>query len=246
MKQLNVNFLPSLMNPHETAGRTVIVIDVLRASTTICFALDAGAKYVAPCLEVNEALNTAERLTDQGETTLLGGERGGKRVPSFDLGNSPLEYTASRVGGRVVCFSTTNGTKAMMRCVGAGRVFVGTFVNLASVLLAVEEDDEVELLCAGTNGTITREDVLFAGAFVARALEQDSAIGLNDEARLARDAWGLLTVKDNALATEFRETTGGKNLLALGYDRDLEVAAEIDCLNVVPELDLGDWQIRLR
>lgn len=234
------------MNPHETAGRTVIVIDVLRASTTICFALRSGAKHVTPCLEVNEAMNMAERFSAEGESVLLGGERAGKRLPGFDLGNSPVEYTAAKVSGRVICFSTTNGTKAMMRCVGAARVFIGTFVNLTSVYHAVEADDDVELLCAGTNGAITREDVLFAGAFVDMAIHRNAAICVNDEARISRDAWMLLDKQNQKLSDAFRETAGGENLLALDYDKDLEVAAEIDCLNVVPELDLGDWKIRAR
>lgn len=244
MKQLNVNFLPSLMDPHETAGRTIIVIDVLRTSTTICFALAAGAKHVSPCLEINEATNRAKRFSTQGEHPLLGGERAGKRVPSFDLGNSPLEYTNAKVGGRVIFFSTTNGTKAMMRCIGAARVLIGTFVNLTHVFRAAELEDDVHLLCAGTNGTITREDVLFAGAFVKLAIEHDATIRLNDEARLARDAWDLLGQTNQQLATAFRHTAGGENLLALGYDKDLDVAAQTDCLNVVPELDLVDWTIR--
>ena len=181
----------------------------------------------------------------QGEKTLLGGERGGELIPNFDIGNSPYDYTQSMVARRVVCFTTTNGTKAMMRCIGAGRVLVGTFVNLSSVLRSIQQDSAVELLCAGTNGKISREDVLFAGALVEMVRRNDKAVRVNDQARLAHDSWQSAMATDLPLAKILRETAGGENLLRLGFDRDLRGAAEIDCLNVVPELDLASWRINL-
>ena len=88
-QQLDVQLLPTLVEPAELAGKAVVVIDVLRATTTIIHALAAGAKQVLPCLEVEEALHKAARI---GSDVLLGGERGGQRIPGFDLGNSPRDY----------------------------------------------------------------------------------------------------------------------------------------------------------
>src|ERR1041384_8191351 len=107
-RTINVHLLPILVEPHELAGKLVVVIDVLRATTMIIHALAAGAKAVIPFLEVAGARELAERLPGQA---VLGGERGGNRIAGFDLGNSPLEYTPAAVGGKTLVFTTTNGTR---------------------------------------------------------------------------------------------------------------------------------------
>jgi len=165
---LTVHLLPSLTTAQDLGGGVVVVIDVLRASTTICQALAAGARAVIPCLEVDEARRTAERFA-AGEV-VLGGERQGVRIDGFALGNSPAEYTKATVGGRTVVFSTTNGTKAMHACRLADAVWIGAFVNFSAVLhrlrAAAGQGRPLHLLCAGTDGRVTGEDVLFAGALV--------------------------------------------------------------------------------
>ena len=246
MKHLQISMLPTLTHPHETAGKTVVVVDVLRASTTIVAAMAAGVRQIVPCLEVDEALNLRPQIDP---SALLGGERGGKPIPGFDLGNSPSEYDSSTVSGKTLCFTTTNGTRAMMRCSGAARVLIGSFVNLSATFQAVKEDSEVVILCAGTNGQVTREDVLFAGAFAVRAQMSNDAIELNDEARLAIDAWrslnrnGILSTEE--LTAQLLQTQGGKNLEALGLHADIAYSANIDRFDIVPELDLSSWRIGL-
>ena len=116
--QLNVHLLPELANPHDLAGHTSIVIDTLRASTTITTALENGAEKIIPCLTVEEA----RQLANDRPGALLGGERGGKPLPGFDFGNSPAEYEPNRVAGKTIVFTTTNGTKAMTRCMGSARM----------------------------------------------------------------------------------------------------------------------------
>src|SRR5258706_13920045 len=129
-RQLDVYLLPALVEPAQLAGKTAVVIDVLRATTTIVHALAAGATQVIPCLEVDEARRIAAEL---GERAISGGERGGKQIPGFDLGNSPAEYSRERVAGKTVVFTTTNGTRAMLRCKAARRVLLGAFVNFSAV-----------------------------------------------------------------------------------------------------------------
>src|SRR5438132_10850132 len=107
----------------------VVVIDVLRAAPTIFQALAAGATEVVPCLEVEEAKKIAVQIA---RSAILGGERGGKQIPDFDLGNSPAEYTPERVAGKTVVFTTTNGTRAMLRCEAARRVLIAAFTNLSA------------------------------------------------------------------------------------------------------------------
>lgn len=240
-RRIDVYLVPALIEPDELTGRTVVVIDVLRATTTIIHALAAGAVAVVPCLEVDEA-----RTIAAGEfpgSAVLGGERGGLPIPGFDLGNSPREYTPQRVGDKTVVFTTTNGTRALLRCKAAKRVLIGAFVNLSAVCRELGDDSHIVLLCAGTNGHVTREDALFAGAVVN---ELASGHILNDQAELAADAWRScksdLTGAD-PLGRALRFSRGGRNLIDTGQENDIDIAAQIDKFDTVPQLDLVTWRI---
>jgi 2-phosphosulfolactate phosphatase len=243
-RQLRVHLLPDLADPHDLAGNVHVVIDILRATTTIAHAIAAGAEQILPCLEVAEAREQAGKL--QNQRVLLGGERDGVRINGFDLGNSPAEYQTERIKGATVCFTTTNGTRAMMRCLGAERVLIGSFVNLSAVDHAIQKHDQIELVCAGTRGQITREDVLFAGALVAHRTRADSSIQTNDAARLALDAWQAIggdDLSDEQLSRELAQSQGGRNLAAIGMQFDIQAAAKMDAVDVLPELRTSDWKI---
>jgi 2-phosphosulfolactate phosphatase len=239
MKELRVHLLPKLVEPADLTGRTVVVIDVLRATTTICHALAAGAAAVVPCLEIDEARKKAAAI---GSGAVLGGERLGLRIEGFDLGNSPTEYTRETVGGTTVVFTTTNGTKAMLRAREAANLYLGAFVNLAAVAEAVAGHDRVDLLCAGTRGQVTAEDALFAGAVVDRVLNHGPRTTnheLNDQARLVRDAWRTVVASKAPLAATLRECQGGRNLIAEGFDADIDTAADVDRFTIVPRYDVA-------
>jgi len=246
MPSLTVHFCPAHTTPQELAGGVVVVIDILRASTTIIAALAAGAKEVVPCLEVSDAMEAAAR---QQGPVVLGGERGGVKIAGFALGNSPAEYTPASVGGKTVVFTTTNGTRALMQCLAASRVLIGAFVNLSAVVRQLVSATKIHLLCAGTDGHITREDVLFAGA-VADALQQraNHVFQCNDEAQIAVEAWRGAFASQPAdaksLAPLLCASRGGINLIELGYKGDIDLAAQIDKLAIVPRLDPVAWAIR--
>ena len=254
---VNVHSLPRLVAREELAGSAVIVIDLLRATTTITQALASGASEVVPFLEVSEAIAAAERV---GRTNVvLGGERNGGRIPDFDLGNSPAEYTPEAVENRRVFMTTTNGTRALDHARLARRVVAGAIVNLSSVVASVVHEPRVDILCAGTGGNVTQEDALAAGAMV-HLLNQGSGAPaahrswtLNESAVLAQHDWEQLLVAaresgralPDQLATELRSTPGGRNLLEIGLGQDLIDCAQVDRLVVVPELDVREWRIRL-
>jgi 2-phosphosulfolactate phosphatase len=251
MTSLKAHFLPALTTPDELAGTTVVVIDVLRATTVIPHALAAGAHEVIPCLEVADAMQAAAKLP-QGRA-VLGGERGGLKIEGFDLGNSPDEFTPKSVGGKTLVFTTTNGTRAMMHCRQARRVLLGSFVNGSAIVDALAAEDDVRLLCAGTRGEVTREDVLFAG-FVAEALfrriaDRAPAVEVNDQLLIARDCWQALLAAQvgndlgRSLASTLRATQGGRNLKKLGLEHDIDLAAKIDRFALAPQLDLHTWRI---
>jgi 2-phosphosulfolactate phosphatase len=253
-RHLNVHFLPKLIPPRAMFGSAVVVIDVLRASTTIAAALAAGASEILPCLSVDDARHRATGSNTEGDESesppLLGGERGGERIEGFDLGNSPAEYTAERVAGRRIVFTTTNGTKALLASRDATRIVIGSFVNAAAVVAALSEDEKIDLVCAGTDGEVTAEDVLLAGMLADRLAIQDTALVLSDQAILAQTGWQNTAAAIEAdpprttLLDALRQSTGGKNLTALALDADIEYAAEVDRHNIVPQYDAESGKIR--
>ena len=184
---LNVYGLPDLVEPEALAGDTVVVIDVLRASTTIIHALEAGAEQVIPCLEVEQARQLARQLP---EGALLGGERGGRPIDGFDLGNSPEDYVPHVVAGKTVVFTTTNGTRAMNRATRAELVLVGAFVNATAIYQRLIGRERIHLICSGTDGEIGSDDVLLAGLLVERLQRQGGLIyRQNAQAVTAREFW---------------------------------------------------------
>ncbi len=240
MQKVRVHNSPREITPAELAGSAVVVIDLLRASSTICQALSAGATEVVPFLEIEDALTAA---AGDRANVALGGERGGKRIDGFDLGNSPSEYTPKSVGGRRVFLTTTNGTRALNHARRARRVVVGSFANLSAVVESIRDQPRVDILCAGTDGTESREDILAAGAIVEQLLSRDrTAWQLNKAAQAALAEW---QARGDDLAAELRSTPGGRNLLEIGMDHDLVDCARIDALAVVPELDISTWRITL-
>lgn len=244
MPTLRVHLLPELIDGNALAGSRCVVIDVLRATTTIVAALDAGAQSVIPCLTIEDARQRGQSL---GGKALLGGERGGLPIEGFDLGNSPAEYSHDRVVGRQVVLTTTNGTKALLHARGAGEILIGGFANLSAVCAHLAGRSRVEILCAGTDGHITRDDTLVAGAMAERLTARE-AWELNDQAEIARDAWLQIAGRDDALRpyrvlAALRGSRGGRNLVAIGMQRDIELAAQIDTSALLPRFDPRSGQI---
>ncbi len=251
---LEVHALPSVTSPAELAGGTVVVIDVLRAGTTMIHALETGAREIVPCLEVEDALRVATELPE-GEY-VLGGERGGVRIEGFQLGNSPSEYTAETVGGRTVVFTTTNGTKALLCCREAERVLIGAFVNAAAVARELAGVERIHLLCAGTRGEFSRDDVLLAGLLVQRVGQMAGhPYQLNVQALTAKENWissfavpyatGAEPLPAELLAEQLRKSLGGQNLMGLGLGADIVTASQLDRCEVVPELDMKTLRVGL-
>lgn len=217
-----------------------MVIDVLRASTTASAALAAGAKRVIPFASVDEARRFADRLAEQGETPLLGGERGGVRIEGFHLGNSPLECSADSVADRTILFTTTNGTRALLAATNADWAGMGGFANLSAIADRLANGTgHIHLVCAGTDGHVTLEDVLAAGAITAAVRERLPKVEVgNDEATIALNLHGCHAGYGTRLAA-IQSSRGGRNLLALGFGADLACCAETDLFAVVPVLKNG-------
>jgi 2-phosphosulfolactate phosphatase len=214
------------LTPDE-AGRapTGIVIDVIRATSTICQALAAGYERVLCAAEVEEAFALRDELGG-----VLGGERGNVLVPGFDLGNSPREYVEPRDGGLIL--TTTNGTRAIVSAAGrCERVLVASLLNLAAVVDAAREHgDDVLVVCAGVQGALALDD-----AFVAGRIVQDLGVERTDAAEAAARLASTWSGADEA----FRASRSGRNLLenAPELEEDLAFCARESVLDIVPRLN---------
>lgn len=231
-RPLSVHLLPALFAEDDVTGGDVVIVDILRASTTITHALANGAKEVVPLQTVEEAFEF--RKSRVGDRIVLGGERGGIKVEGFDYGNSPRDYVSAHVAGKSVGFTTTNGTRALLRSQRADEILVGCFSNFSTVVSRLLKSERpIHIVCAGTDGCITGEDVLFAGAIVKEL--SDSDVVLNDEARIATDFWNGQVAEADSERIEYamRQAQGGRNLIKLGYDADIALAAAVDSVPVL-------------
>jgi 2-phosphosulfolactate phosphatase len=212
------------------AGVSAVVIDVIRASTTIVTALAHGARAVRPVATPDEARALARRWP--GDPALLGGERGGEPPPGFDCGNSPAEYTPERVRGRTVIFTTTNGTRALLAVEGAKQVAVGGFVNASAVVDWLgRQATEVLLVCAGETGRFCLEDAACAGLLVARLWAARPGAVRSDAARAAAILYAHYA---SDLGWMLDEALWAQALVAQGRGADLPVCAALDAFDVVP------------
>lgn len=259
---LHVHFLPTSLDPETLRGGTAVIIDILRASSTMITSLRNGATRVIPCATPEEATLIRQRAAPG--TVVLGGERGGVKIAGFDFGNSPAEYSSAAIGGRTLAFTTTNGTKALLTALAAREILIGAFLNRQAVIDCLNrEDSGTHLICAGTDGIITGEDVLFAGSVVDGLLTSadHSACDqwtLNDGAHIARGYWRQCTsdpaAADSSARIEkallsarideaMRHSRGGLNLLSLGYQSDITLCSQLDTTDVIPRYHREDGSL---
>lgn len=225
-----------LFDPLSLRGRSAVVIDVLRASTTITHALAHGASAVIPTEQVEQAWEVAKELPV--EDRLLGGERESVTIEGFDLDNSPFSYTPERVTGKTVIFTTTNGTFALQKCSQAERILIGSFTNLSAIVESlISFQLPVHLVCAGTNRQLTAEDILFAGAVADRLLtESEGQFELSSvESQMAVDFYRSHRIGTDAFHSAMFGSLGGTNLRKLGLDEDIKRAMDVDRFSIVPE-----------
>lgn len=212
-------------------GGVAVMIDVLRASSTITTALSNGATCVRPYADVDACRHFAE-----SNACLTGGERGGLPLPGFNFGNSPSAYARSVVEGREVCFTTTNGTQALTRMEQADEILIGCFMNRAAVVARLaEESRAIHLVCAGTDGAITAEDTIFAGA-VAFDLAGSAASHQPIGTQMAVALYEHAVDQPGGVADVVRGGTGGQNLQRLGLETDIEEVLRESCHGFVPKL----------
>ncbi|MCE5173201.1 2-phosphosulfolactate phosphatase [Paenibacillus profundus] len=212
--------------------RTVIVIDVLRATSTIVTALSHGASGVIPVETVSQAKQTVQT----GD--VLGGERYSKKITGFDTGNSPFEYMVNDYNGKRIVLTTSNGTRAIQKAMKADHVLAGAMINAAACANAAYKlRKDIALLCAGTQDTFAFEDGLCAGLILAelyRCGENVQEIVTNDYGSMMYSAYRF---HENNMVQALMSSSGGKRLSKLGYAKDVDYCAQVNVNPLVPILE---------
>ena len=231
---LDVLFTPAGLTLAEVQGRTVFVIDILRATTSMCAALSNGARAILPVASTEEALKLAQTIGS--DDVRLAGEKHCARIEGFHLGNSPLEMTEAAVRGRTLVASTSNGTKALLACQGAAAVHPACAGNLTLAAErareALERNGQVLVVCAGRDNAFSLDDAYAAGRLVAAVLGGSRTRGgLNDAALASLD---LVRRYGERWARPLRRSRAGRELIRLGFEADVTDAARLDAYPVLP------------
>jgi len=223
------------LTPTDKVPECAIAVDVLRATTTMATVLAAGGEAIQVFSDLDQLMEVSEAWPT--EKRLRAGERGGAKVPGFDLGNSPLDCTPELVQGRRLFISTTNGTRALQRVQDAKIVLASAFTNRAAVVqyLLEQQPETVWIVGSGWEGSFSLEDTACAGA-IAHSVVQQTNLSLdelagNDEVISAIALYSQW--QDNLLGL-FHLASHGKRLLRLDCLEDLKYCSQTDILDVLP------------
>lgn len=234
--RLEVAFSPALFGGCDLDNAIVVVIDVLRATSAICTALESGVKKVLPVSTIEEALEY------QKKGYLVGAERDGEQIPGFDFGNSPYSYKNDELKGKTVVLTTTNGTKAINMAKEADMVVVGAFTNISALSTWLEEQDKnVVFLCSGWKGRFNLEDSLFAGAVIDRLSNNYKYAELSDSALASKY---LFHTADADPYKFLRNSSHRKRMHKLNLKKDVKYCLTLDQTKIIPVLK-GNELIRL-
>jgi 2-phosphosulfolactate phosphatase len=229
MKTIDVCLSPELMHLYDVRDRTVVVVDILRATSCMVTAFAHGVESITPVANLEQC----RKMKTQGY--VISGERDGKKVDGFDKGNSPFEYLGDQVKGFKIAFTTTNGTQAIEKSKDAKEVIIGAFLNLNTVAkyLLLNENNAL-IVCAGWKGRVNLEDTLFAGALVERLKEY---LGPDCDAPLA--AQHLYNLAKNDMVSFLNASSHVRRLNKLNIHDDIKFCVTPDQYNVLPRLKNG-------
>lgn len=226
---LTVCLSPKLTGLQDFRGKVAVVVDILRASTTIVTALAHGVKSVLPV----ESVKHCRELTKKGY--IGAAERKGKVVEGFELGNSPFDFMNPGYAGKKIAFTTTNGTKTIFSITGADKIILGAFVNIMAVSRVLKKlNKDTVIVCAGWDDEVNMEDTLFAGALIDKL--QSGFVIKGDPAILAHR---MYKQSERKLVAFLEDASHMERLLNLGLQRDIEFCLTLDTYDIVPVLNNG-------
>lgn len=233
-RNLEVCLTPALLHLYDIKASIVVVIDIFRATSSICYGIDNGAEAIIPVASV-EACESYRH-----SEFLLAAERNGEVVTGFDFGNSPFSYTRDKVNGKTIVLTTTNGTHAINLSRGASKIVIGSFLNLTALCNWLRsQPHDVLLLCSGWKDKVNLEDTLFAGGVVHHL--KNEGYNLDDSGIAAEDLYAMAA---DDLGTYLKKTSHSERLKKLGIEEDIEFCLKVDVANTIPVLD-GERLVRM-
>ncbi len=235
-RKIEVCLTPALLGLYDIDNSIVVVIDILRATSSIVYGIDNGANAIIPVAQVEDCLKYAEH------GYLLAAERNGQVVTGYSFGNSPFSYTKERVAGKTVVLTTTNATTALhMARAKARQVVIGSFLNLEALCSWLKSQmQDVLLLCAGWKDLANLEDTLFAGAVVKEVRSEFTEF--DDSCVIAEELYGLA---EHDLEAYMTKSSHSHRLAALNIGEDVKFCLQLNICQAIPVL-VGDTLVALK
>ena len=227
---------PALLPLYQLENSIAVIIDIFRATSSICYGIENGAEAIIPVAQVEECAAYREKGLDY----LLAAERNGEVVSGFDFGNSPFSYTKEKVAGKTIVLTTTNGTHALHLSIKAKKIVIGSFLNLSALCNWLKSQQQnILLVCAGWKNNFNLEDTLFAGAVVDQL--KTSHYQLDDPSIAAND---LFDLGKNDLNLYLQKTAHSERLKKLGIEEDIKFCLQVDLTTAIPVLE-GERLVKL-
>ncbi len=227
---------PALLPLYPLENSIAVIIDIFRATSSICYGIENGAEAIIPVAQVEECAAYRKKGLDY----LLAAERNGEVVSGFDFGNSPFSYTKEKVAGKTIVLTTTNGTHALHLSIKAKKIVIGSFLNFSALCNWLKlQQENVLLVCAGWKNNFNLEDTLFAGAVVDQ-LKTSNYI-LDDPSIAAND---LFELGKNDLNLYLQKTAHSERLKKLGIEEDIKFCLQVDLTTAIPVLE-GEKLVKL-
>ena len=235
--KIDVAITPGSFFAEDIKGKTVVVVDVLRASTTIITALAGGANGILPLASLSEVKKKSKEYPRR--EVLLCGEREGLHISGFDLGNSPCEYKESIVRDKILLYTSTNGSQILVKAKKANKLYVSSFVNVGAVVKRLaQERIDCFIVCSGEEGRFSLEDTVCAG-MIADEVKRNSTgefVQLSDEALAAVIIYEHFSSDLNSM---INQSFHGRYLAGLGMKHDLSFSVSLDLYDTVPVMENG-------
>lgn len=234
---LDICLSPALYPAYKKEDDVVVVVDIFRASTTMCAAFSNGATAIIPVADIE----VAKKFKNEG--FLVGAERNTQRVDFADFGNSPFEYTKEKVKGKEIAFTTTNGTRAIEAGKESRSLFIGAFSNIDALAEKCQlAGGRVVVLCAGWNNWVNIEDTLFAGAFAEKLIDVAGATAGSDAVGMSLQLWKR--AKNDPIGF-VKSTDHYQRLVDNGVESDAAFCLEANTVSVVPKLIKEEGKLRV-
>ncbi len=228
--KIDLAFTPLELEKKELEGKVVVVIDSLRATSTMITAFENGCAGFIPVPTIEEARELAAAMKDPN--VLLGGERGAKSLEGFQVGNSPRDYSPEKVRGKLVIMTTTNGTRALVTARRAGEVFIGAFLNLSAVCRRLKDSGRDGIIaCSGEKNLFCLEDVVCGGAIVSCLSGEANPLVMSDGALAAKILYEHFYPD---ILDMLEQSEWGQYLIGIGLREDVRICAQIDSSRMVP------------